>query len=123
MELREMLTWAALVLAAVGLLISVRSVVTKHIAERNLQLKLEGDTEREALAEQILLNPNTENIQKGRELIINAMDSMSRRDRREIASGLNQDTVGGRARYVAKVITGGRDGRIRQIPVDERITG
>ncbi len=123
MELREMLTWAALVLAAVGLLISVRSVVTKHIAERNLQLKLEGDTEREALAEQILLNPNTENIQKGRELIINAMDSMSRRDRREISSGLNQDTVGGRARYVAKVITGGRDGRIRQIPVDERITG
>ena len=123
MELREMLTWAALVLAAVGLLISVRSVVTKHIAERNLQLKLEGDTEREALAEQILLNPNTENIQKGRELIIKALDSMCSRDRREIASGLYQDTARGRARYVAKVITGGRDGRIRQIPVDERITG
>ena len=116
MEEREILTWVALFMAVLGTLISVRSVVTKHIAERNLQLKLEGETEREALAGQILLNPNSENIQKGRELIIKAMDSMSRRDRREIASGLYQDTASGRARYVAKVITGGRDGRIRRIP-------
>lgn len=110
-------------MAALGALISVRSVVTKHIAERNLQLKLQGETEREALAGQILLNPNSENIQRGRELIIKVMDSMSRRDRREIASGLYQDAASGRARYVAKVITGGRDGRIRRIPSDERVTG
>ncbi len=116
------ISWIAFC-AAVGLAVGWRSISAKRRAERNLRLLLDGIPERENLAELILRNPNTENIQKGRTLVISVVDSLSPRDRREISSGLYQDSVEGRAWYVAKLVTDGRSSNIRRIPSDERVTG
>ena len=94
----------------------------KQRAEQNLQQLLKDAPGREELAELILQNPTSENIQKGRELVISVMDSLSRKDRKEIASGFYQDSITGRARYTIKLVTGGRSSSIRRIPSDERVT-
>ena len=94
----------------------------KRRAEQNLQQLLKDAPGREELAELILQNPTSENIQKGRELVISVLDSLSRKDRKEIASGFYQDSIRGRAWYTAKLVTGGRSSSIRRIPSDERVT-
>ncbi len=105
-----------------GMALAWLSIRPKRQAEQNLQRLLKNAPGREDLAELILRNPNSENIQKGRELVISVLDSMSPKDRRQISSSLYQDSIRGRAWYVAKLVTEGRSNRIRRIPTDERVT-
>ena len=107
--------------ALLGAVLAGRSIITKRRAEQNLQRLLQDTPGRDDLAELILRNPNSENIQKGRELIISVLESMSRKDRKELSSGLYQDSIRGRARYVAKLITGGRSGGLDKVPADEKV--
>lgn len=111
------------VIVLAGLVLSIRSAIAYQRAERNLLILLNDDPEKATLAELILQNPSMENIQKARELVIRAVNTMSKRDQREISRGLYQDSVKGRARYVAKLVTDRRSGHIRRIPADERVTG
>ena len=92
-------------------------------AEKSMEQLLRDAPGREEVAELILQNPNSENIQKGRELVINTLGSLSRRDRKQISSAVYQDSIRGRAWYVAKLVTGGRSNDIRRIPSDERVIG
>ena len=96
-------------------------ILPKRRAEQNIERLLKDVPAREEVAEQILQNPNSENIQKGRELVISVLESMSQRDRREISSAVFQDSIRGRAWYVAKLVTGGRSNDILRIPSDERV--
>lgn len=105
-----------------GVCIGMRSILTKRRAEQNLQVLLRDAPGRDELAEQILRNPDTENLQKGREFIIKTLESLSPKDRKEISSGLFQDSVRGRAWYVAKLITGGRTSQLDKVPTDEKVT-
>lgn len=105
----------------VGAALGGYSIYRKHRAEKNLQSLLNDAPGREELAELILQNPTSENIQKGRELVISVLDSLSRKDRKEIASGFYQDSIIGRAHYTAKLVTNGRSSDIGRIPSDERV--
>lgn len=98
------------------------SVRSKLRAERNLQNLLEKNTECLELADLILRQPNSENIQKGRELVIKSLECLSPRDRSQIMSALNQDSIRGRAWYVAKLVTSGRSKHFRRIPTDQWVS-
>ena len=100
----------------------LRSILIKRRAEQKLQRILREIPGREDLAERIMQNPDMENIQKGRELIAVALESLSPKDRKEISSGLYQDSVKGRAWYTAKLITEGRSRGIGKAPLDEKAT-
>ena len=108
--------------ALLSAVVAGRSIITKRRAEQNLQRLLQDTPGRDDLAELISRNPNSENIQRGRELIISVLESMSSRDRKEISSGLYQDSVRGRARYVEKLITAGRSSHLGKMPTDEKVT-
>lgn len=123
MELETALgiTWmvaAPLLGLALGWFLMIRPI---RRAEQNLRQLLKDAPGREELAELILQNPTSENIQKGRELVISVLDSLSRKDRKEIASGFYQDSIRGRAWYTAKLVTDGRSNNIRRMPSDERV--
>lgn len=106
----------------IGLGLGWLSIRPKRRAERNLQRLLEDEPGREALTELILSNPNSENIQKAREMVISVLQKMSPEDRRQVSSALNQDSIRGRAWYVARLVTAGRSRQLRRIPTDEWIT-
>lgn len=97
-------------------------ILPKSRAEQNIERLLSDAPDRENMAELILRNPNSENIQRGRELIISVLESLSPKDRREISSGLYQDSIRGRANYTAKLITRGRSNHLGKIPTDEKVT-
>ena len=97
-------------------------ILPKSRAEQNIERLLKDAPGREDLAELILRNPNSENIQRGRELIIGTLESLSPKDRREISSGLYQDSIRGRANYTAKLITRGCSNHLGKIPTDEKVT-
>ena len=103
----------------IGAVLGWLSIRPKLRAERNIQYLLEKEPGREELAELILRNPNSENIQKAREMVIGVLQYMSPGDRRQISSVLNQDSVRGRAWYVAKLVTAGRSKDFGRIPTDE----
>ena len=94
------------------------SIRPKLRAERSIQSLLEKEPGRDELAELILRNPNSENIQKAREMVIGVLHYMSPGDRRQISSALNQDSIRGRAWYVAKLVTAGRSKDFGRIPTD-----
>ena len=103
----------------IGLGLGWLSIRPKLRAERNIQRLLENEPGREELAELILRNPNSENIQKAREMVIGVLQYMSPGDRGQISSALNQDSIRGRAWYVAKLVTAGRSKNFGRIPTDE----
>ena len=96
-------------------------ILPKRRAEQKIERLLKDVPARDEVAELILRNPNSENIQKGRELVISVLESMSGGDRRQISSSVYQDSIRGRAWYVAKLVTGGRSNNISRIPSDERV--
>lgn len=104
----------------IGLSLGWLSIIHPKLrAERNIQRLLENEPGREELAELILRNPNSENIRKAREMVIGILQDMSPGDRRQISSALNQDSIRGRAWYVAKLVTAGRSKHFGRIPTDE----
>lgn len=106
----------------IGLGLGWLSIRSKLRAERNLRRMLESEPERDAVAQRILRNPNSQNIQQGRDLVVGLLESMSPEDRREIMSALNQDSIRGRAWYVAKLVTDGRSKHFRRIPTDQWVS-
>ena len=117
----ETALWICVLVSApiIGAGLGWLSIRPKLQAERNIQSLLEKEPGREELAELILRNPNSENIKKAREMVIGVLSSMSPGDRRQISSALNQDSIRGRAWYVAKLVTAGRSRDFGKIPTDE----
>ena len=88
------LIFAPLTGAALGWLVILQPLLR---AERNVQRLLEGEPDREELAELIRRDPSSENIGRAREMVKGVLPYMSPGDRSQISSALNQDSVRGRA--------------------------
>ena len=116
----EIVSFVAGFFAGVGL--GWFAVYPKRRADRNIQQILDKMPEREEVAQQILVNPNSENIQRGRDLVVRVLESISPEDRRQILSALNQESVRGRAWYVARLVTAGRSNHLRRIPTDQWVS-